>query len=868
MKKRILSLALTLCMCIGLLPTAALAEDSDFEIENGVLIDYYGSGGNVVIPEGVTTISDTAFVRHGNLLKSVTFPNSVTSINKGAFYASALEQIVIPDSVAFIGSMAFQECANLKSVTIGSGMTSIESQTFYDCTKLESLIIGPGVLAVKERAFEGCTSLASITIPDNVLMIGEGAFGKSSTLKELTIGKGVSYIGAGAFSGSKYLTSVTIPNSVKYIDGNAFIDCPNLTDVTISADTVVYNHGNENPLREATHSDFGSERIITYRAEYVEYDGEEQLSITGYLVDKNGILNTMGTAVSPSNLEYMADSRLYDMLGVTEGDCPNLPISQLKPTPLTHFTIPDGVTKISSGVFAGLTELESVTIPDSVTEIGMVAFENCTGLTSIAMGNGTMSIGSDAFMGCTGLKSVVIGDGVVSVGSGAFMGCTELKSIVMGDRVVNIDAHAFSGCVSLESVTLGKGLVNLNSGAFGRFTRKYVDIGTSRVFESCTNLKRVIFPPQDDTTSVLKYIDITEVFSDCPALEEIINCPNPTIYQWMSNNQSITSAWSGVDPSTCITPQSERITALSNQICAGLTDNYKKAKAIFVWLTANIDYDYDYYEGRKSTTTYYPEEVLDSKLTICDGYSRLNQALLQAQGIPALRVTGLANGGITNQGGGHAWNMAFVDGRWIYSDATWGRPRTSNRGEKIVYGYNPNWFDPTLLNLSLSHHGEQSFTNPSKVYYVGQNDTPSKFTAAPNRSAVLVNGQTAAFDAYTINQNNYFKLRDLAKVLSGTGKQFEITWDGSKNAINLVSDKIYTVVGGEMAAGDGTNKDAALNTSAIYLNGQPIQLTAYTINGNNYFKLRDIGKLFNFGVAWDGANNAIIVDTAKAYTED
>lgn len=144
----------------------------------------------------------------------------------------------------------------------------------------------------------------------------------------------------------------------------------------------------------------------------------------------------------------------------------------------------------------------------------------------------------------------------------------------------------------------------------------------------------------------------------------------------------------------------------------------------------------------------------------------------------------------------------------------------------------------------------------------------STATATPNRSTVLVNGQNVSFDAYTINDNNYFKLRDLAQVLRGTGKQFEVTWDGEKNAINMLSNTPYTTVGGEMAPGDGVDKTARLNASAIYLDEEAVRLGAYTIDDNNYFKLRDIGRLFDFDVTWDGVNNTILVDTTRSYTAD
>lgn len=141
-------------------------------------------------------------------------------------------------------------------------------------------------------------------------------------------------------------------------------------------------------------------------------------------------------------------------------------------------------------------------------------------------------------------------------------------------------------------------------------------------------------------------------------------------------------------------------------------------------------------------------------------------------------------------------------------------------------------------------------------------------TATPIASKVLVNGKEISFDAYEINGNNYFKLRDIANVVSGTGKQFEVTWDSSKNAINLLSNKAYTAVGGELAKGDGSQKPATLNASKVYLDGKEISLTAYTINDNNYFKLRDLGQTFNFGVGWDGAANTVTIDTSTGYTAE
>lgn len=140
---------------------------------------------------------------------------------------------------------------------------------------------------------------------------------------------------------------------------------------------------------------------------------------------------------------------------------------------------------------------------------------------------------------------------------------------------------------------------------------------------------------------------------------------------------------------------------------------------------------------------------------------------------------------------------------------------------------------------------------------------PQTATAAVTTSKVLVDGKQVAFEAYNINSNNYFKLRDIAMALNGTAKSFEVAWDGKNNAISLTSGKAYTAVGGELAvSAEQTAKQATLSSSKIYLDGEEIQLTAYTIGGNNYFKLRDFEQAVGIVVGWDQETNTVSIDTS------
>lgn len=138
--------------------------------------------------------------------------------------------------------------------------------------------------------------------------------------------------------------------------------------------------------------------------------------------------------------------------------------------------------------------------------------------------------------------------------------------------------------------------------------------------------------------------------------------------------------------------------------------------------------------------------------------------------------------------------------------------------------------------------------------------------AKPTAATILVDGTVRDFTAYEIKGNNYFKLRDLAFVLSGSAKQFEVTWEEDRQAISLTSGKGYTPIGGEMTTqNSGGDKTAFPSTAQLYLNEQAISFTAYEINDSNYFKLRDILETFDIGVTWSEATQTIVISTANHY---
>ena len=228
-------------------------------------------------------------------IKNITFGKYFKDIPNYAFSGcSNIESLILPDSLASLGSRAFYGCSSLQSITIpiSATFTSIGASAFSGCAALTSILIPGSVTSIGESAFSGCTALTSILIPDSVTSIGNYTFsgctalnniifedgetklslgytssgqglfydcpieslylgrtisysyspfkGKSK-LSSLTIGNNVSSIGKEAFSGCSALISVSIPNSVTSISLYAFDNCSSLRTLIIEDSETTLN---------------------------------------------------------------------------------------------------------------------------------------------------------------------------------------------------------------------------------------------------------------------------------------------------------------------------------------------------------------------------------------------------------------------------------------------------------------------------------------------------------------------------------------------------------------------------------------------------------------------------------------------------
>ena len=155
----------------------------------------------------------------------------------------------------------------------------------------------------------------------------------------------------------------------------------------------------------------------------------------------------------------------------------------------------------------------------------------------------------------------------------------------------------------------------------------------------------------------------------------------------------------------------EAIMALAADIVVGITDEYEKLLRVHDWVAENIYYHYDaYLAGESVATSAYA--TLTNRMSVCQGYATLTEALLRSIGIPARVVGGFAFGGsnsgkywdeVDHSRTNHAWNEAFVDGRWVIVDTTWDTSNRYRDGQFRKGSTRYAYFDPSLQAFSETH---------------------------------------------------------------------------------------------------------------------------------------------------------------------
>ena len=194
----------------------------------------------VTLSEGVRNIGYGAF-NGCTALTSVDLPSTAESVDVGAFSGcDALENINCSsdndvycsvDGVLFTkdkSAIVIVPKAKKGEFAVPDGVTGIQ-EAFRGCSGITSVVLPSSLAEIGSYAFSGCESLTDITIPESVVSIGTGAFEECSGLKNVVIPDGVDCIRTSTFEYCSSLETVSIPESVTVIEDHAFENCYALT---------------------------------------------------------------------------------------------------------------------------------------------------------------------------------------------------------------------------------------------------------------------------------------------------------------------------------------------------------------------------------------------------------------------------------------------------------------------------------------------------------------------------------------------------------------------------------------------------------------------------------------------------------------
>ena len=399
--KRALSVLLSLCFILSLMPLTVFAEplgesgtcgDSvsySFDSSTGTLTlsgtgatsdyDWQNSPFNgrseiqkIVIDSGVTAIGNNIF-RNCDELSSIDIPDSVTSIGTGAFRYTGLTEFTLPKGVTNLGDFVFMGADKLTSLSVEEGNTVYDSR-------------------------DNCKAI--VKTAENKLLFG---------CNETVIPESITAIEKYAFFGAKGITDIRISKNIAEIGDDAFGSCSSVLSVTVDEENTVYDSRN------------GCNAIIE--------------SATDTLVF--GCRNT----VIPDGIKA---------IGTTAFD---------ECSALSAITIPESVTAINDFAFYGC-GLTSVVIPAAVKEIGYGVFSGCSALKSITVDaenavydsrdncNAIIETASNKLI--TGCPGSVVPKGTVSIRENAFEAFYTMKRISIPKSVEHIEDGAFTDCGLLD----------------------------------------------------------------------------------------------------------------------------------------------------------------------------------------------------------------------------------------------------------------------------------------------------------------------------------------------------------------------------------------------------------------------------------
>lgn len=364
-----------------------------------------------------------------------------TGIADGAFKGfNTLNTLILGEQVKYVGSNAFGNWSNLKTIQIECREIQVDDKAFsgsngiqtaeipisvidkFSKAALESVTLygsdTPGNNIIPKEAFIGCANLQKVDIEGYLTEIGDNAFCQCEILESISQETDESNdskrlkIGNDAFNGCKTLNSITLYTNVTDIGRNAFKDCVNIESASLSLlafeqlpkkSSLKSLAIDDNEIPDFAFDECNNLKLIGIGKNVSKISSkafEGLPNLLGFLVAEDNQHFKMGQDIVVVELFFYYSKDLYSIDDI-------LIKYQIAPQEENAIVLPDGVTKISDYAFSGATYLTSITIPQSVSAIGEYAFSGCTGLKQISFTDSVETIGENAFEGC---EEVIIYD--------------------------------------------------------------------------------------------------------------------------------------------------------------------------------------------------------------------------------------------------------------------------------------------------------------------------------------------------------------------------------------------------------------------------------------------------------------------------
>ena len=334
---------------------------------------YYSSENNILFDKEKKTVIHCP---SQNSIKSCVLPETVTSIENGAFYkCENIIRITIPDEVETIGSYTFYENTSLESIKFPAELKTIEEAAFAACTRLHDIKLPSKLEEIQRRAFEE-TAIETINIPESVTSLSNYAFEFCSGLKTIRI--------------SPYLHNF---------------------DIVIDADIEFYEDDSVSIKDGVVYS-----KDMTVLINYPAFNKNENNEFTV----PDCVTQIADNAFKGSSLRKITLSKNISSIG----DYAFANCTKLEETDYNGCT-----PKLGKGIFAGCRMLYRIDLPENITVIPENTFVECTGIYSARIPDGTKTLESGS-MPCI-LSQVYIPSSVTKISEDAF--ATDHLSVISGE---------------------------------------------------------------------------------------------------------------------------------------------------------------------------------------------------------------------------------------------------------------------------------------------------------------------------------------------------------------------------------------------------------------------------------------------------